>query len=72
VRCRVGQHANAAGGEDRFTGLVLHRDHGVGQLAAQRRHVGLAIELRRVEDDEMGHAWVRSGRERQSRDDTAV
>jgi len=55
---RVGQHAGAAGGKDLLVVLVAHGQHGVGQSAAQRGHVGLGVELRGVEDDQVRHGGL--------------
>jgi hypothetical protein len=58
MRRRIGEHADAADREHGLAGFVTAGLHRVGERAAQRGHVGFAIELRRVEDDEVRHRAV--------------
>ena len=53
--CRVGKDTGAAGRKHRLAGVVMRRQHGVGQAAAQRGHVGFGIQVAGVKDDEVGH-----------------
>lgn len=54
VRHRVGQHTHAIGGIHLPPLFVHHGHHGVGRGAPQAADVSVRIEVRRVEDDQIG------------------
>ena len=57
VRRGVGKHARTARGKDLRTVFGTHRQHGVGQLAAQPAHVDMRLQIAGVEDHNMRHEF---------------